>query len=67
MREGLAAEQVLRCMVLKQYSQLSYEELEFHLEDSWAFRDFSRLNRKQHPCKSALQENIKFLSERPGR
>ena len=33
-REGLTAEQVLRCTVLKQYRQLSYEELAFHLEDS---------------------------------
>jgi IS5 family transposase len=62
-REGLSAEQVLRCTVLKQYRQLSYEELEFHLEDSWAFREFSRLKREQHPCKSVLQENIKSLSE----
>lgn len=62
-REGLTAEQVLRCTVLKQYRQLSYEELAFHLEDSWAFREFSRLNREQHPCKSVLQENIKLLSE----
>jgi IS5 family transposase len=26
-REGLTAEQVLRCAVLKQYRELSYEEL----------------------------------------
>lgn len=57
-REGLTAEQVLRCTILKQYRQLSYEELAFHLEDSWAFREFSRLNREQHPCKSVLQESI---------
>lgn len=62
-REGLTAEQVLRCTILKQYRQLSYEELAFHLEDSWAFREFSRLNREQHPCKSVLQESIKSLSE----
>jgi len=62
-REGLTAEQVLRCTILKQYRQLSYEELEYHLEDSWSFREFSRLKREQHPCKSVLQENIKSLSE----
>ena len=39
-REGLTAEQVLRCAVLKQYRQLSYEELTFHLDDSSAFRSF---------------------------
>ena len=30
-RQGLPAESVLRCSVLKQYRQLSYEELAFHL------------------------------------
>src|SRR6476646_11503862 len=33
-RQGLPAEAVLRCALLKQYRQLSYEELAFHLEDS---------------------------------
>jgi transposase, IS5 family len=41
-RQGLPAEAVLRCALLKQYRQLSYEELAFHLEDS-AFRAFARL------------------------
>ena len=62
-REGLTAEQVLRCCILRQYRQLSYEELAFHLEDSSAFRTFSRLEVGQYPCKSILQENIKSLSE----
>ena len=62
-REGLTAEQVLRSAVLKQYRQLSYEELSFHLEDSSAFRTFSRLDMGQYPCKSILQENIKSLTE----
>jgi IS5 family transposase len=62
-RKGLTAEQVLRCAVLKQYRQLSYEELSFHLEDSSAFRTFSRLNMGQYPCKSILQDNIKSLAE----
>ena len=62
-REGLTAEQVLRCCILKQYHQLSYEELAFHLDDSSAFRIFSRLEMAQYPCKSILQENIKSLSE----
>jgi hypothetical protein len=42
-RRGLPAEAVLRCAVLKQYRQLSYEELAFHLEDSASFRAFARL------------------------
>ena len=33
-RRGLPAESVLRCALLKQQRQLSYEELAFHLEDS---------------------------------
>ena len=62
-REGLTAEQVLRCAVLKQFCQLSYEELAFHLEDSSAFRSFSCLEMGQYPGKSILQENIKSLAE----
>ncbi len=62
-RQRLTAEQVLRCAVLKQYRQLSYEELAFHLEDSDAFRGFSRLDMGQYPCKSILQENIKAIRE----
>lgn len=62
-REGMTAEQVLRAAILKQYRQLTYEELAFHLEDSVAFRGFARLNMGQSPCKSVLQENIKFLQE----
>ena len=62
-REGMTAEQVLRCAVLKQYRQLTYEELAFHLEDSSSFRGFSRLGMGQYPCKSILQENIKALRE----
>ena len=42
-RHGLPAEAVLRCAFLKQYRQLSYEELAFHLEDSASFRAFARL------------------------
>ena len=62
-REGMTAEQVLRCAILKQYRQLTYEELAFHLEDSSSFRGFSRLEMGQYPCKSILQENIKALRE----
>jgi IS5 family transposase len=46
-REGMTAEQVLRCAILKQYRQLTYEELAFHLEDSDAFRSFARLEMRQ--------------------
>ncbi len=40
-RRSLPAEAVLRCALLKQYRQLSYEELAFHLEDSASFRAFA--------------------------
>ena len=41
-RNGMSAEQTLRCAILKQYRELTYEELAFHLEDSAAFRAFAR-------------------------
>ena len=63
-REGMTAEQVLRCTILKQYRNLSYEELAFHLEDSHSFRAFSRLAMGQRPAVSTLQENIKGLRPR---
>ncbi len=62
-RTGMSAEQVLRCAILKQYRNLSYEELAFHLSDSRIFRTFARLERSQHPSASTLQDNIKSLSE----
>jgi IS5 family transposase len=62
-RTGMSAEQVLRCAILKQYRNLSYEELAFHLVDSKTFRTFARIERGQHPSASTLQENIKSLSE----
>ena len=34
---------VLRCALLKQYRQLSYQELAFHLSDSASFQAFARL------------------------
>ena len=57
-RQGLPAESVLRCAVLKQYRQPSYEELAFHLEDSASFRAFARLPLSLCPKKSVLQKTI---------
>ena len=62
-RRGMTAEQTLRSAILKQYRELTYEELAFHLDDSSAFRAFARLNRGQHLQTSALQENIKAISK----
>ena len=61
-REGMSAEQVLRCAILKQYRNLTYEELAFHLEDSQSFRAFGKMRMGQYPSASTLQENIKALS-----
>jgi transposase, IS5 family len=60
-RQGLPAEAVLRCALLKQYRQLSYEELAFHLEDSASFRAFARLPWPWSPKKSVLQRTISAL------
>jgi len=61
-RHGLPAEAVLRCALLKQYRQLSYEELAFHLEDSASFRAFARLPLWWSPKKSVLHKTISALS-----
>lgn len=57
-RQGLPAESVLRCALLKQYRQLSYQELAFHLSDSASFQAFARLPRYLLPKKSVLQQTI---------
>jgi transposase, IS5 family len=57
-RRGLPAEAVLRCALLKQYRQLSYEELAFHLEDSASFRAFARLPLSWSPKRSSLHRTI---------
>ena len=62
--EGMTAEQVLRAAILKQYRQLSYRELAFHLEDSKAFRAFTRLEMGYYPGFSTLQDNIIQISSR---
>ena len=60
-REGLPAESVLRCALLKQHRQLSYEELAFHLEDSASFRAFARLPLSWTPKKSVLHGTISAI------
>ena len=61
-RVGMTAEQVLRCTILKQYRTMTYDELSFHIDDSLAFRTFSRLKPTQSFGGSTLQENIKSVS-----
>ena len=60
-RRGLPAETVLRCALLKQQRQLSYEELAFHLEDSASFRAFARLPLKWSPKKSVLHQTVSAI------
>ena len=60
-RQGLPAESVLRCGLLKQHRQLSYEELAFHLEDSASFRAFARLPLSWTPKKAALHRTISAI------
>ena len=57
-----AALAVLRCVLLKQYRQLSYDELAFHLEDSASFRAFARLPLSWSPSKSVLHKTISAIS-----
>lgn len=62
-RDGMTAEQVLRCAILKQLRELTYDDLEYYLADSLSFRAFVKFRMGQYPSKSALQSNIKSLSE----
>jgi IS5 family transposase len=59
-RKGLTVESVVRCAILKQHRQLTYEELAFHLEDSQSFKSFARLDGKA-PKKSVLQKTITLI------
>lgn len=61
--EGLAAEQVLRAFVIKQGENCSYEDLEFHLNDSTSYRWFCRLGWNDSVSKSTLQRDIAKLSD----
>lgn len=61
-RHGLSAESVLRCALLKQLRQLTYEELAFHLSDSFSFQNFARLPNTFYPKKSVLQDTISRIT-----
>lgn len=60
-RKGLSVETILRCMLLKHITQVSYEQLAFHLADSPTYRAFARLSSTSAPKKSALSENIRRI------
>jgi IS5 family transposase len=62
-RKGLSIESVLRCAILKQYRQLSYEDLEFSLMDSASCQTFARLTMAWFPKKATLQGCISAISD----
>jgi IS5 family transposase len=62
-RKGLTAESILRCALLKQHRQLSYQELSFCLLDSISCQAFARLPIGLLPKKSVLQESISRIRE----
>ena len=61
-RSGMSIESILRCGLLKQHQQWSYEELAFHLEDSATAIAFARLPNGLCPTDSALQGVIALIT-----
>jgi len=62
-RKGLTIDSVLRCALLKQYRQLSYDDLAFCLLDSMSCQSFARLTLGSLPKKSSLQSVISAISD----
>lgn len=60
-RGGMSIESVLRCGLLKQHWQWSYEVLSFHLSDSATAAAFARLPNRICPTDSALQGVIVMI------
>jgi IS5 family transposase len=63
-RHGLSVETVLRAGILKQYWQVSYKKLSFHLADSLSCRAFVRLDEELAPKKSSLQAAISAIRDK---
>jgi IS5 family transposase len=61
-RKSLSVESVLRCAILKQHRDLSYEELSFTLLDPLSCQTFARLTDGFIPKKSALQGALSRIS-----
>lgn len=61
-RIGLSVESVLRCIILKQRLQVSYEQLAFQLSDSPTYRAFVRLQGNVMPKKSCLQASMRQVT-----
>ena len=61
---GMSAEQVLRCAIVKTLFNFTYEELAFHLVDSQALSWFCRIGIGDKGYKkSALNKNIKAITD----
>jgi len=61
-RTGLTVESILRCALLKQHRQITYEELAFCLMDSISCQTFARLQDGFLPKKSVLQQSISKIT-----
>ena len=60
---GISAERIVRCAVLKQYKQYSYRELWERLSDGVFFRWFTRFYSDPIPHYTTLQKAIKSIKE----
>lgn len=60
-RKGLSVDSVLRCLLLKQSLNVSYDDLSFVLLDSPTYRTFARLECDKVPGRSSLQRNIRQI------
>ena len=60
-RSGMSIESILRCGILKQHQQWTYEELAFHVSDSATATAFVRLPNGLSPTDSALQGVIGLI------
>jgi transposase, IS5 family len=61
---GMSAEQVLRCAIVKTLFNFTYEDLAFHIVDSQSLSRFCRIGIADKGFKkSALNKNIKAISD----
>ena len=60
-RRGLSVESVFRCLLLKQQFSLTYDSLEFFLQESPTYRTFAQLEQDQFPSRSALHCAIRKI------
>lgn len=61
-REGMPAEQVVRILLVKQMTGMSYKHLALALLDSTCYRNFCRIDLGQKINAKSLQRNVKAIS-----